>query len=108
MKARPKSPMRALAEHLARLEDPRVERSRVQTLLAVLTMAICGVICGAESGVEIAEFGRTTADWFATFRDLPQGMPAHDTFGRVFARLDARQFAVPPGCGRWRRCCRPR
>jgi predicted transposase YbfD/YdcC len=94
MKARPKSPMRALAEHLARVEDPRVERSRVHTLLAVMTMAICGVICGAESWVEIAEFGRTKADWFATFLDLPQGMPSHETFGRVFARLDARQFAA--------------
>jgi predicted transposase YbfD/YdcC len=84
--------MGALVEHFAALEDPRVERARLHSLLAIVTIALCGVICGAESWVEIAEFGQIKADWFATFLDLPHGIPAHDTFGRVFARLDARQF----------------
>ncbi len=84
--------MGALLEHFAGLEDPRVERARAHGLLAIVTMALCAVICGAESWVEIAEFGRTKADWFAAFLDLPNGIPSHDTFGRVFAQLDAAQF----------------
>lgn len=84
--------MGALLEHFAALEDPRVERARLHALLGIVTIALCGVICGAESWVEIAEFGRIKADWFATFLDLPHGIPAHDTFGRVFAHLDAAQF----------------
>jgi predicted transposase YbfD/YdcC len=84
--------MGALMEHFAALEDPRVERARAHALLAIVTIALCGVICGAESWVEIAEFGRTKADWFASFLELPNGIPSHDTFGRVFAQLDAQQF----------------
>jgi predicted transposase YbfD/YdcC len=82
----------ALLEHFAALEDPRVERARLHPLLAIVTIALCGVICGAESWVEIAEFGQIKADWFATLLDLPHGIPSHDTFGRVFAHLDAAQF----------------
>lgn len=84
--------MRALVEHFARLEDPRVERSQRHTLVSVVTMALCGVICGAESWVEIEQFAQAKAQWFASFLELPQGIPSHDTFGRVFARLDAQQF----------------
>jgi predicted transposase YbfD/YdcC len=84
--------MGALWEHFAALEDPRVERARLHSLLAIVTIALCGVICGADSWVEIAEFGRIKANWFATFLDLPHGIPSHDTLGRVFAHLDAAHF----------------
>jgi hypothetical protein len=87
-----------VVEHVARLEDPRVARAQRQTVGAVITIALCGVIGGAESWVEIAEFGRTKVDWFTAFLDRPTGMPSHDTFGRVFAQLfaplDAQQFAA--------------
>lgn len=86
--------MQGLVEHFAALEDPRVERAKRHSLLAVVTIALCGVICGAESWGEIAQFGQAKADWFKTFLDLPQGIPSHDTFGRLFARLDARVFEV--------------
>ena len=84
--------LRTVAEHFRQLEDPRVERAKAHSLLAVVTIALCGVICGAESWVEIAQFGRAKLAWFARFLDLPHGIPSHDTFGRVFARLDAQQF----------------
>jgi predicted transposase YbfD/YdcC len=74
------------------LEDPRVVRAQRHSLLAIVTIALCGIICGAESWVEIAEFGRVKAEWFASFLDLPHGIPSHDTFGRVFAQVDATQF----------------
>jgi predicted transposase YbfD/YdcC len=92
MAARTKRGVGAVLEHFVDLDDPRVARAQRHSLLAIVTIALCGVICGADSWVEIAEFGRIKAEWFATFLDLPHGIPAHDTFGRVFALLDAAQF----------------
>jgi predicted transposase YbfD/YdcC len=85
---------RSVLEHFADLDDPRVARAQRHSLLAVIAIALCGVICGAESWVEIAEFGRTKAAWLATFLDLPHGIPSHDTIGRVFAALDSDHFAA--------------
>jgi predicted transposase YbfD/YdcC len=84
--------MRGLVEHFAELADPRVPRSQRHSLLAIVTIALCGVICGAESWVEIEQFGQAKAEWFATFLELPHGIPSHDTCRRVFAQLDAQQF----------------
>lgn len=83
---------RALAEHFASLEDPRVERTRVHRLLDIVSIAVCAVIAGAQSWNDIEEFGLTLEDFFADFLDLPGGIPSHDTFNRVFASLDPLQF----------------
>jgi predicted transposase YbfD/YdcC len=58
----------------------------------ILVIAICGVICGADGWVGIERFGNAKLDWLKTVLDLPNGIPSHDTFGRVFARLDPDQF----------------
>jgi predicted transposase YbfD/YdcC len=76
----------------AALEDPRVERTKWHSLEAIVAIAVCAVICGADSWVEIAEFGKAKEAWFATILDVPHGIPSHDTFGRVFAALDPVQF----------------
>src|SRR5713101_6025340 len=81
-----------LQEHFASLEDPRVERTKHHQLLAIITIALCGVICGADTWVDVEEFGHAKRAWLDTFLDLPNGIPSHDTFGRVFARLDPEQF----------------
>jgi predicted transposase YbfD/YdcC len=83
---------RALLDHFAALKGPRVERTKLRPLVNVLTIAICAVICGAESWDDIAAFGRARAAWFATFLDLSHGVPSHDTFNRVFAALDPAPF----------------
>jgi predicted transposase YbfD/YdcC len=85
-------PTLTLAEHFASLEDPRVERTKLHALLAIITIALCAVICGAESWDDIAEFGLAKQAWFATWLDLAHGIPSHDTFNRVFAALDPGQF----------------
>ena len=82
----------SLSTHFAALEDPRVERTKLYPLLEILTIALCAVICGADTWVEIEEFGHAKEAWLATFLALEQGLPTHDTFGRVFARLDPEQF----------------
>lgn len=81
-----------LREHFERLQDPRVARSRRHELLDIVVIALCGVICGADSWVEIAEFGLAKLEWFQQFLHLPNGIPSHDTFGRVFARLNPEQL----------------
>jgi predicted transposase YbfD/YdcC len=58
----------------------------------MITIAICGVICGADSWVDMELFGRSKEGWLKGFLELPNGIPSHDTFGRVFAHLDAQQF----------------
>ena len=81
-----------LQEHFAPLEDPRVERTKRHQLLAIITIAFCAVICGADTWMDVEEFGHAKRVWLETFLELPNGIPSHDTFGRVFARLDPEQF----------------
>jgi predicted transposase YbfD/YdcC len=61
-------------------------------LVDILVIAICAVICGAESWEEIAEFGRAKREWFSRFLELPHGIASHDTFRRVFLLLKAEEF----------------
>ena len=77
---------------MADIPDPRIERCRAHRLIDILMIAVCGAICGADNWVAIAEFGRAKADWLKTFLALPNGIPSHDTFGRVFARLSPWHF----------------
>jgi predicted transposase YbfD/YdcC len=82
----------ALGTQFAALDDPRVERTKLHPLVSIITIALCAVICGAETWDDIAEFGEAKSDWLVSFLDLPHGIPAHDTFNRVFAALDPHQF----------------
>src|SRR4051794_17464731 len=82
----------SIGEHFATLTDPRVERCKVHRLMELVTIALCGVICGADDWVAIEAFGQEEEAWLRTFLSLPGGIPSHDTFGRVFARLDPDEF----------------
>jgi predicted transposase YbfD/YdcC len=75
----------------ADLPDPRAPNV-VHKLHDILVVALCAVICGADGWAEVEVFGRSKLAWFKTFLDLPGGIPSHDTFGRVFARLDPDAF----------------
>jgi len=74
------------------LEDPRIERNRKHPLINVVTIAVLGVICGADNWVDIERYGKAKQDWLAEFLDMSNGVPSHDTFGRVFRWLDAEVF----------------
>jgi len=82
----------SIVEHFGELEDPRIERQKQHQLLDVIVIAICAVVCGADDWVAIETFGHAKAAWFRRFLALPNGIPSHDTFGRVFALLSPAQF----------------
>src|SRR5919112_632566 len=82
----------SLRHHFADLLDPRGQRSRRHELLDIIGIAICAVIAGAESWPAVEAYGRAKQDWLARFFRLPNGIPSHDTFRRVFCVLDPQAF----------------
>ncbi len=82
----------SIFEHFSHLTDPRVDRTKRHNLLDIVALSICGVICGADGWTEIEEFGYAKQEWLQKFLELPNGIPSHDTIGRVFARLLPGQF----------------
>ncbi len=85
-------PAFAIEKHFRSLKDPRIERRKKHLLLDIVVIAICGVICGCNDWQQIATFARSRHDWLKKFLRLPNGVPSHDTFERVFDRLDPGAF----------------
>lgn len=85
-------PGRGLRDHFDNLPDPRIERAKRHGLLDIVTITVCAVICGADTWVAVEAFGKRKHACLRTFLDLPNGIPSHDTFGRVFAALDPAAF----------------
>ena len=85
-------PRTTISEHFGTLTDPRRDHLQAHRLVDILTIALCAVICGADDWVAVETFGQTKQEWLRTFLELPGGIPSHDTFGRVFARLDPEEF----------------
>ena len=90
----PKKPLEAIEEHFSKVNDPRIDRRKEHKLIDMIVIAICAVICGAEGWTDIENFGNSKLPWLKTFLELPNGIPSHDTFGRVFSMLDAQQFQL--------------
>jgi predicted transposase YbfD/YdcC len=77
-----------LFESLTEIDDPRREHQKFHSLFDILVISICAVICGTEHWTEIEEFGEAKQEWFASFLELDNGIPSHDTFRRVFILLE--------------------
>ena len=82
----------SLIGHLKKLHDPRVNRTRDHELIDILIIGICTLLCGGETFNDMEDFGHAKREWFETFLSLPNGIPSHDTFNRVFAALDPKEF----------------
>lgn len=81
-----------ISYHFRGLKDPRINRRKKHLLLDIIHIALCAVLCGAKDWQQIATFGKERLDWFRRFLKLPYGIPSHDTFERVFDRIDPRAF----------------
>lgn len=83
-----------MTDYFITITDPRLERQKIYPLINIIVIAVCAVIAGCDSWVEIGEFAKSRKVWFATFLELPPGkdVPSHDTFGRVFSLIDPKQF----------------
>ena len=81
-----------LLDHFATLPDPRIARHRWHKLSDILVIAVCAVLCGAESYPAIEDFGQEREAWLRQFLELPEGIPSHDTFNRVLRLLDPVEF----------------
>lgn len=73
---------------LQNVVDPRLQRNRRHKLVDILVIALCGFLAGCEGWVDVELFARAKRKWLANFLELPNGIPSHDTFGRVFARIE--------------------
>ena len=82
----------SLVAHFAQMPDPRIERRKEHDLLDVLVIAICTLLCAGETFNDMEDFGKAKYEWFKTFLKLRNGIPSHDTFNRVFAALNPKEF----------------
>ncbi len=82
----------SLVAHLAPVPDPRINRKKEHDLIDILVIAVCTILCGGEGFNDMEDFGQAKYDWFQTFLTLRNGIPSHDTFNRVFAALDPKEF----------------
>src|SRR5712692_4407129 len=78
----------SIRQCFAEVPDPRREHMRLHNLWDIFAITILAVIAGADSWVEVSNYGLSKLDWLRTFLELPNGIPSHDTFNRVFALLD--------------------
>jgi predicted transposase YbfD/YdcC len=85
-------PTASLVQHFEGLADPRRGNAKVHIFLEILIIAILAVVCGADGWSDVELFGKNKKVWLKTFLKLPKGIPSHDTFGRVFAKIKPEEF----------------
>jgi len=82
----------SIPKYFRKLKDPRRAHRRLHRLQDIIVIALCGVIAGAQDWQEIETFGRKRLAWLKGFLPLPHGAPSHDTFERVFDRVNPQAF----------------
>lgn len=85
-------PHLSLVEYFKSISDPRVDRTKDHDLIDILVIAMCALLCAAESFNDMEDFGKAKENWFRSFLKLRNGIPSHDTFNRVFAAIDPKEF----------------
>ena len=85
-------PVAIVTKHFENLTDPRVNRGKNHALIEMVFLALTATICGAQGWVDVERFAKSKLKWFRQYVRLQHGVPSHDTFGRVFARLDTGEF----------------
>ena len=84
----------SIESHFASLPYPRTGPAQRHNFIDILVIAICAIICGADGWVAVEAFGKAKYDWMKSLLQLPNGVPSHDTFTRVFRALNPQQLAT--------------
>ena len=84
----------SIQKHFGKIGDRRSRFGKRHKLIDIIVIAICAVICGADDWVSVEEYGKAKQSWLKGFLELPNGIPAHDTFGRVFALIEPEEFGA--------------
>lgn len=85
-------PRITLMDHFSKLTDPRIERTKEHKLIDIVTIALCGMLCGADNWVAMEMYANSKKEWLEQFLELPNGIPSHDTLARVIGRIDPKEF----------------
>jgi len=83
---------KSFLSYFSEMKDPRVDRTKRHLLNDIMFITIAAVLSGAETWNTIEEYGKAKKEWLESILELPEGIPSHDTFGRVFAALDSEKF----------------
>ena len=81
--------VRKIYKHFETIVDPRVPRDTNHELIEIIFITLCAVICDANTWADVERFAKAKHTWFRKYLRLVNGIPSHDTLGRVFARLDS-------------------
>ena len=79
---------KSIEEHFGKIPDERVTTRSLHKLVDIIAVAILAILCGADGWVAIETYGKAKEEWLKTFLELANGIPSHDTFGRIFSQLD--------------------
>lgn len=79
-------------KHFSQIEDPRIQRKRLYPLSEIFLVTLCATICGAESWRDLELYGNQKLDFLRHFLSFENGIPSHDTFGRIFSLIDPKEF----------------
>lgn len=88
----PQQSITSLNKLFGQIEDWRMDRKKMHSLTDILVIAVCAAICGADGWVAVEKFGKAKEKWLSQYLSLPNGIPSHDTFGRIFAAMDPNVF----------------
>ena len=87
----PKVPGKSIEFFFERIDDYR-RHNKIHKLIDIILIAICAVVAGADTYEQIENFGKKRKRWLSKFLELPYGIPSHDTFGRIFERMNPNEF----------------
>ena len=79
-------------DHFSNVDEPRIERTKIHGLIDILFISVAGTIAGCDGPTDIASFARTQLAWCRKFVTLKNGVPSHDTIGRVISLIKPHQF----------------
>lgn len=84
---------RSLLSHVSRIPDPRKVRGQRHKFFDIIMIAVVGALCGADSWKDLVALAQVEESWLRSFLELPNGIPSHDTFERVFSMIDGKAFS---------------